>query len=34
MIDIWLTATVLTDDVGRPAQIATTERNLAWLAED
>jgi hypothetical protein len=30
--DIWLTASALTDDKGRLAEIAITERDLAWLA--
>lgn len=30
-LDVWLTGTVLTDDNGRPIEIATTERDLAWL---
>ena len=30
-LDIWLTVTVIKDDRGKPVQIATTERNLAWL---
>ncbi len=31
LLDIWLTATVLNDESGRPIEIATTERDLAWL---
>jgi two-component system CheB/CheR fusion protein len=31
LLDVWLTATVLTDDNGQPTEIATTERDLAWL---
>jgi two-component system CheB/CheR fusion protein len=31
LLDVWLTATLLTDDSGRPIEIATTERDLAWL---
>ncbi len=31
ILDIWLTVTVLKDDSGRPIEIATTERDLAWL---
>jgi two-component system CheB/CheR fusion protein len=31
LLDVWLTATVLKDDSGRPIEIATTERDLAWL---
>jgi two-component system CheB/CheR fusion protein len=30
-LDIWLTATVLNDESGQPIEIATTERDLAWL---
>ena len=32
-LDIWLTATLLTDETGRPTEMGLTERNLAWLAE-
>ncbi len=31
ILDVWLTATVLKDDSGQPIEIATTERDLAWL---
>jgi len=31
LLDVWLTGTVLTDESGRPIEIATTERDLAWL---
>ncbi|MGA9236629.1 MAG: CheR family methyltransferase, partial [Desulfobacterales bacterium] len=31
LLDVWLTATVLTDESGRSIEIATTERDLAWL---
>jgi two-component system CheB/CheR fusion protein len=31
ILDVWLTATVLSDESGRPIEIATTERDLAWL---
>ena len=31
LLDVWLTGTVLTDDSGQPIEIATTERDLAWL---
>jgi len=31
LLDVWLTATVLKDDSGQPIEIATTERDLAWL---
>ena len=34
ILDIWLTVTILKDDRGKPVQIATTERNLAWLPKD
>jgi two-component system CheB/CheR fusion protein len=30
-IDVWLTITALKDDRGRPVEIASTERDLAWL---
>jgi hypothetical protein len=30
---VWLTATKLTDEQGEPGEIATTERDLAWLSE-
>lgn len=33
-LDIWLTATLLTDESGRPVEIATTERDLAWLSRE
>ena len=33
ILDVWLTVTALTDESGRPIEIATTERDLAWLAE-
>jgi two-component system, chemotaxis family, CheB/CheR fusion protein len=33
ILDVWLTATVLVDERGRPIEIATTERDLAWLSE-
>jgi two-component system CheB/CheR fusion protein len=32
-LDVWLTATVLADESGRPSEIATTERDLAWFPE-
>lgn len=32
-IDVWLTVTALKDETGHPIEIATTERNLAWLTE-
>ena len=31
ILDVWLTATVLKDDSGQAIEIATTERDLAWL---
>ncbi len=31
LLDVWLTATVLKDESGRPIEIATTERDLAWF---
>jgi two-component system CheB/CheR fusion protein len=34
LLDVWLTATVLTDDSGKPIEIATTERDLEWLPTD
>jgi two-component system CheB/CheR fusion protein len=34
LLDVWLTATVLIDDSGQPTEIATTERDLAWLPAD
>ncbi len=33
ILDVWLTATALADESGRPIEIATTERDLAWLSE-
>jgi two-component system CheB/CheR fusion protein len=33
ILNVWLTATVLTDTSGRPVEMATTERDLAWLSE-
>jgi two-component system CheB/CheR fusion protein len=33
ILEIWLTATSLTDSDGRPVEMATTERDLAWLLE-
>jgi two-component system CheB/CheR fusion protein len=32
ILDVWLTGTALKDESGRPTEIATTERDLAWLA--
>jgi len=34
VLEVWLTATALTDESGRPVEMATTERDLAWLSED
>jgi two-component system CheB/CheR fusion protein len=34
ILKVWLTATVLTDENGRPVEMATTERDLAWLSEE
>lgn len=31
VLEVWLTATVLTNERGQPIEIATTERDLAWL---
>ncbi len=33
LLDIWLTVTILVDAEGKPVEIATTERDLAWLSE-
>ena len=30
-LDIWLTATALNDETGKPVEMAFTERDLAWL---
>ena len=32
-MDVWMTVTALADESGRPVEIAATERDLAWLAE-
>ena len=32
-LEVWLTVTRLVDDQGQPIEIATTERDLAWLAQ-
>ena len=32
ILDIWLTATALNDDTGKPVEMALTERDMAWLA--
>jgi two-component system, chemotaxis family, CheB/CheR fusion protein len=34
ILNVWLTVTVLTDESGRPVEMATTERDLAWLSEE
>jgi two-component system, chemotaxis family, CheB/CheR fusion protein len=34
ILNVWLTVTVLTDNSGRPVEMATTERDLAWLSEE
>jgi two-component system CheB/CheR fusion protein len=33
ILDVWLTATRLNDDAGNPVEIASTERDLEWLAK-
>ncbi|CAB1061908.1 Multidomain signal transduction protein including CheB-like methylesterase, CheR-like methyltransferase and BaeS-like histidine kinase [Olavius sp. associated proteobacterium Delta 1] len=33
ILEVWLTATKLVDDQDKPVEIATTERDLAWLAK-
>jgi two-component system CheB/CheR fusion protein len=33
ILDIWLTVTRLVEAEGKPVQIATTERDLAWLSD-
>ena len=33
IVEVWLTVTRLDDDAGNPIEIATTERDLAWLAK-
>ena len=33
IMDVWLTLTRLDNDAGHPIEIATTERDLAWLAK-
>jgi two-component system CheB/CheR fusion protein len=33
ILEVWLTVTRLDDDAGNPIEIATTERDLAWLAK-
>jgi len=34
ILEVWLTGTALTDESGRSVEIATTERDLVWLAEE
>ena len=31
ILEVWLTVTALADESGRPIELATTERDLAWL---
>jgi len=33
IVEVWLTVTALKDKNGRPIEIASTERDLAWLIE-
>jgi two-component system CheB/CheR fusion protein len=33
LLDIWMTATVLNDEIGHPVEMAVTERDLAWLSK-
>jgi two-component system CheB/CheR fusion protein len=33
ILDVWLTVTALRDESGLPTEIATTERDLAWLVD-
>ena len=33
ILNVWLTFTKLVDDDGKPVAVATTERDLAWLAD-
>jgi two-component system CheB/CheR fusion protein len=33
ILDVWLTVTRLVDGLGKPIEMATTERDLAWLAQ-
>ncbi len=33
VLDIWLTATTLIDQKGRPVEMATTERDFAWFSD-
>jgi two-component system CheB/CheR fusion protein len=34
ILDIWMTVTELVDAHGEPIELATTERNLAWLSDE
>jgi len=33
ILEVWLTVTKLVDNQGKPSEIATTERDLAWLTQ-
>jgi two-component system CheB/CheR fusion protein len=33
ILDVWLTATALRDESGRPVEVATTERDFDWLSK-
>ncbi|MFH2059436.1 MAG: chemotaxis protein CheB [Pseudomonadota bacterium] len=34
ILDVWVTITALKDENGRPVEIASTERDLAWLSNE
>jgi len=34
VLDVWITLTKLIDDQGKVVEVATTERDLAWLGDD
>ena len=34
LLDIWMTATVLKDETGKPVEMAFTERDLGWFPEE
>ncbi len=34
ILDVWVTITALNDENGRPVEIASTERDLAWLSKE
>lgn len=34
ILDVWVTITALTDERGQPVEIASTERDLAWLSKE